>query len=91
MKNMKIIWGIFLFVFLCISVFLIIEHNKKTPMATVKSYRSVQVVSGDTVSDICIQYHQERHMNDFIKEVGRMNQIDPDKITDGNFILIPIY
>ncbi|SDW49289.1 hypothetical protein SAMN05216391_10936 [Lachnospiraceae bacterium KHCPX20] len=92
MKRIKNV--IFLIAAVCVMsgfMLLIIAYSNQTVVATVKHYQSVQVVSGDTVSDICKQYHQERHMNDFIKEVGEINHIDPDKITDGNFILIPIY
>lgn len=91
---MKGIKGIVFLVAICVMsgfMLLIIAYSEQPVVATVKRYQSVQVVSGDTVFDICIQYHQERHMNDFIKEVGKINHIDPDKITDGNFILIPIY
>lgn len=58
-----------------------------------KYFKSVTIKSGDTLTSIADTYADEHYESaeEYINEVARINNIDPDKIKSGNNIIIPYY
>lgn len=58
-----------------------------------KYYKSVTIRSGQTLTYFAEEYADEHYATKeaYIKEVARINSLDPDKIKSGNNIIIPYY
>lgn len=60
-----------------------------------KQYRSVLISEGDTIWDIADEYNDKdlSYMSNknYIKEIERINNINIDHITAGNYIIVPIF
>jgi len=58
-----------------------------------KYFKSVTVQSGETLYDYADQYADFHYdsAEEYIKEVAKINKINPDKIIAGNNIIVPYY
>lgn len=58
-----------------------------------KYFKSVTVKSGETLYDYADQYADFHYdsAEEYIKEVAKINKINPDKIVAGNNIIVPYY
>lgn len=58
-----------------------------------KVVTSVEIKSGDTLWDIASRYYSDEFedMNDYIKEIKKVNNMPTDKIIEGNYIIVPYY
>lgn len=70
-----------------------INSKAKSMDSEKKYYKSVTVKAGETLTSIADQYADEHYESkiEYIKEVARINNIDPDKIKSGNNIIVPYY
>lgn len=70
-----------------------INSKAKTIDTEKKYYKSVTIKSGQTLTNFAEEYADEHYASkaEYIKEVARINSIDPDKIKSGNNIIIPYY
>lgn len=64
------------------------EHGDRRKVIT-----SVEIMQGDTLWDIASEYYSDEfdNMNDYIKEIKKVNNMPTDKIVAGNYIIIPYY
>lgn len=59
-----------------------------------KYYKSTVVSSGDTLWDYAEEYGINKHYGnhqDYIREVMQMNGLSNDRITEGQYIILPYY
>ncbi|MCM1134654.1 MAG: LysM peptidoglycan-binding domain-containing protein [Clostridium sp.] len=59
-----------------------------------KYYKSIQVEEGDTLWNYASLYGDNQHYDsydDYIKEVMNMNALSQDKITTGQYLILPYY
>lgn len=59
-----------------------------------KYYKSTVVSSGDTLWDYAEKYGINKHYGnrqDYIREVMQMNGLSDDRITEGQYIILPYY
>lgn len=70
-----------------------VASKAKTYDTEHKYYKSITVSCGETLTDIAMKYSDEHYdsIQDYIKEVAKINNINPDKIKSGNSIVIPYY
>ena len=79
-----------LLLFSCSYVF---TSRAQTSHETVKYYRSVEVAPGDTLWDIAGEYasveYKDRYA--YIDEVKKLNHLTDDRISAGEFLMVPYY
>ena len=64
--------------------------NASTKEAT--SYESIHIDKGDTLWSIAKEYNtSDISTNDLVKEIKEINGLSSDYITEGNYIIIPVY
>ncbi len=91
----KISFMAFLVLFICVAGILNItaEGSEKTVH---KQYKSIQIEEGDSLWSIAREYNDEALSNnsteEYIEDIKSINNlIRDDKITAGNYIIVPIY
>ena len=78
-----------LIISLCINF---IPTTVKADTCEPSSYESVQINNGDTLWDIAKEYNTcDISTKDFVDEIKSVNGLTGDYITDGNYILVPVY
>lgn len=94
-KLFKISFMAFLVLFICVAGILNItaEGSEKSVQ---KQYKSIQIQEGDTLWSIALEYNDEALSNDsteeYIEDIKSINNlVRDDKITAGNYIIVPIY
>ena len=82
-------------VIVCAALALIINVGTLTVRAdetTDYTYKSIKIVHDDTLWSIAKQYCPKSvSINEYINMVRATNGISTDKITEGNYLLVPIY
>lgn len=69
------------------------DYNKQTGQAEYKYYASIPVEEGDTLWSIA-ETHMGSHyrsVEDYIKEIRKINALDGDNIQSGGYIVVPYY
>lgn len=94
-KLFKISFIAFVVLFFCVAGILNITAEG-SERAVEKQYRSVQVEEGDTLWSIALEYNDEElsksSTKDYIEDVVSINNlVRDDKITAGNYIIVPVY
>lgn len=59
-----------------------------------KYYKSIEIKKGDTLWSIANEYMDIQHyegISDYINEVKEMNALTNNRITSGNYLIIPYY
>lgn len=85
-------------VVLCIAIVVIMVirvRNYNNQNGHYKRYVSVEIEGGDTVTSICQDHYSPSSFDvslyDYIDDVVRINGLgDRDRITEGNYIIVPI-
>ena len=94
-KLFKISFMVFFAIFLCVAGILnITAEGSDRPVQ--KQYKSIQIEEGDTLWSIAIEYNDEALSNDstneYIEDIKSINNlVRDDKITAGNYIIVPVY
>lgn len=94
-KLFRISFVAFLAVFISVAGILsITAHGSERPVR--KQYKSVQVEEGDTLWSIALEYNNTKLSKDstseYIDDILDINNlVRDDKITAGNYIIVPIY
>lgn len=91
----KISFMAFLVLFICVAGILnITAEGSEKPVH--KQYKSIQIEEGDSLWSIALEYNDEALSNnsteEYIEDIKSINNlIRDDKITAGNYIIVPIY
>lgn len=89
--------GILLFVLTASSSLLFFSFRAKAQSsdeAMYKYYKSTVVKSGDTLWDFAEEYGESKYYDskqDYVREVMLMNGLENDRITAGQYIILPYY
>lgn len=90
----KMIVTTFTVLALLVIVFLITPHaaTGKTQPKT-KYFKSIEIQYGDTLWSIANEYMgtEYKHVNDYIKELKKMNGLVDDHIQAGNYLVVSYY
>ena len=91
----KISFVAFLVLFICVAGILnITAEGSDKPVQ--KQYKSIRIEEGDTLWSIALEYNDETLSNDsteeYIEDIQIINNlVRDDKITAGNYIIVPVY
>lgn len=92
-NNNKIMLTVGLVLFLCFMVLggmKLVKADKRIEYK--KSFKSIEVMSGDTLTSIASKYAiSEADYEDYIEEVKNINNLKSDTIHAGCYLMIPIY
>lgn len=94
-KLFRISFVAFIVLFICVAGILNITAEGSNKPAS-KQYKSIQIVEGDTLWSIALEYNDEALSNDsteeYIEDIKAINNLaGGDKITAGNYIIVPVY
>ncbi len=86
---------IILAVILLVTLFIVPSSRAEAKSLPRGEYKiiSVEIESGDSLWSIAAEHYSAEFssMKDYIDEIKRMNRLSSDKITAGNYLLIPYY
>ncbi len=85
----------FLAVFICVAGILSITA-KGSERPVQKQYKSIQIEEGDTLWSIALEYNDsnlsKNSTSEYIDDILHINNlVRDDKITAGNYIIVPVY
>ncbi len=91
----RISFVIFIVMFFCVAGILNITAEGSEKMVG-KQYKSIQIEEGDTLWSIALDYNDESlsdcSIEEYIDDIMKINNlVRDDKITSGNYIIVPIY
>lgn len=94
-KLFRISFVAFIVLFICVAGILNITAEGSNKPAS-KQYKSIQIAEGDTLWSIALEYNDEALSNDsteeYIEDIKAINNLSRgDKITAGNYIIVPVY
>jgi len=90
-NNIMLTIGVAIILFLSI-LFGVRVVNADKAIEYEKSFVSIEIESGDTLTSIAQEYAiSEAEYNDYINEVKKINNIKDDVIHSGCYLLIPVY
>ena len=94
LSKVKISFFVCIIIFICLTAIQGVSaiNNVKS---VEKQYRSILIDDGDTLWDIA-DAHNDEELSDmsnkeYIKEIEKINKINSNNITAGNYIIVPIY
>lgn len=94
-KLFRVSFVAFLVLFICVAGILnITAEGSNAPVK--RQYKSIQIEEGDTLWSIALEYNDEALSNDsteeYIEDIMSINNlVRDDKITEGNYIIVPVY
>ena len=94
-KLFRISFVAFLVLFICVAGILNITAEGSDANVQ-RQYKSVKIEDGDTLWSIALEYNDEALSNDsteeYIEDIMSINNlVRDDKITEGNYIIVPVY
>ena len=94
-KLFKVSFITFFVIFICVAGILkITAEGSNNPVNT--QYLSIQIEEGDTLWELAVEYNDESISNlsikEYIEDIKSINNlVRDDKITAGNYVIVPIY
>ena len=92
-RNKRIITGItavLVMIIVCLAVSSVVLANSKKEENIYKYYTSIEIKPGDTLWSIADEYCHDMNLSvqDYIKEVKRLNHLSSDSITSGQYLTV---
>ncbi len=82
---------IFILVLIISLITFMIISTTKVYSANIIKYETVYVEAGDSLWKIASQYNNNQRIDNYIRTIEKLNNIENSKIFPGDVLLIPIY
>lgn len=90
-----LLFGIAIFIIIGILLYTVFLPSKSNQaIAANKYYKSIQIQKGDTLWSIAtenIDSNYYKNTSEYVKEIKMINALVSDRVTAGNYIIIPYY